>query len=863
MTLATGTRLGPYEILAPLGAGGMGEVYRARDAKLGRDVAIKVLPERLAADADALSRFDREARAVAALSHPNILSIFDFGREEGLAFAVMELLDGETLRERLSLGALPTRKALEYAAQVARGLAAAHEKGIVHRDLKPENIFITGDGRVKILDFGLAKVASPEADQTKSPTVAAATEPGTVMGTAGYMSPEQVRGKPADQRSDIFSFGSILFEMLTGERAFRGDSAAETMAAIAQKDPPEVSGVDAALAPGLDRIVRHCLEKSPSERFQSASDLAFDLESAAGRSASSGASTLTAAAPRRRRRLPLALSAIALAGLALGVGYLLGRGAGHAPIPRFSPLTFRRGTIRSARFAPDGQTIVYGAAWQGAPIRLFTARRDSLEAGRIDLPDADIFAINRNGEMAVSLGRHYLSTHHAIGTLAVVPLSGGAPRETLEKVEDADWSPDGKDLAVVHEVAGRSQLELPIGKVLYVSVGWLSHPRVSPDGTLVAFFEHPRRYDNRGTLAVVDRSGKTRMRSTEEDSESGLAWSPDGREVWYSAGYGLSGSDVFSIDLRGRRRVLYRATGDVTLLDVSRDGRTLLARQGNQREMRALRAGETQERDLSWLDWTYPRDISRDGSQVLFDESGYGGGPGYSVFVRKTDASPAVRLGDGNGQALSPDGKLVISVPITPPERIVLLPTGAGQPRRLEGPAEVHAARWFPDGKRILLEGHEVGHGVRLYVQDLAGGGPKPITSEGVRLFSGGELSNDGRRVAATGPDQKAYIYPAYPADGDRGEKPTPIPGWGDNDEPCGWTEDDHSLFVYAHGELPARVVRLDLATGKREPFRDVLPTDAAGVVTIVPLLFTPDGRSYVYSYPRILSQLYVGDGLQ
>jgi Tol biopolymer transport system component/tRNA A-37 threonylcarbamoyl transferase component Bud32 len=857
MTLAAGTKLGPYEILSPLGAGGMGEVYKARDAKLGRNVAVKVLPEGLATDADSLSRFEREARAVAALSHPNILSIFDFGRQEGIAFAVMELLDGETLRERLSAGALPTRKAIEYGAQIARGLAAAHEKGIVHRDLKPENIFITGDGRVKILDFGLAKVDVPQSDETKSPTVAAATQPGTVMGTVGYMSPEQVRGKPADQRSDIFSFGSILFEMLTGERAFRGDSAAETMAAIAQKDPPEVSGVEAALAPGLDRIVRHCLEKSPSERFQSASDLAFDLESAVGRS--SGASAVRSAGPRRRRWLPLALSAIAIAGLALGVGFLLGRGAGRSTIPRFSPLTFRRGTIRSARFAPDGQTIVYGAAWQGSPIRLFTARRDSLEAGRIDLPDADIFAINRNGEMAVSLGRHFLSTHHAIGTLAVAPLSGGAPRETLEKVEDADWSPDGKELAVVHDVAGRSRLELPIGKVLYESVGWLSHPRVSPDGTLVAFFEHPGRYDNRGTLAVVDRSGKKRMRSTEENSESGLAWSPDGKEVWYSAGYGLSGTDVFAIDLRGRRRVLYRATGDVTLLDASRDGRTVLARQGNQREMRSLRAGETQERDLSWLDWTYPRAISRDGNLVLFDESGYGGGPGYSVFVRKTDGSPAVRLGEGNGQALSPDGKLVISVPITPPYRIVLLPTGAGQPRRLEGGVEVHAARWFPDGKRILLEGHEDGHGVRLYGQDLAGGGPRPITPEGVRLFSGGELSNDGRRVAAVGPDQKAYIYST---DGGGGE-PTSIPGWGDNDEPCGWTEDDRGLYVYAHGELPARVVRLDLATGKREPFREVLPTDPAGVVTIVPLLFTPDGRSYVYSYPRILSQLYVGEGLQ
>ena len=854
MTLAAGTKLGPYEILAPIGAGGMGEVYKARDAKLGRDVAVKVLPERLTADADSLSRFEREARAVAALSHPNILSIFDVGREEGLTYAVMELLDGETLRERLSAGALPTRKAVEYAAQVARGLAAAHEKGIVHRDLKPENVFITGDGRVKILDFGLAKVAALESDQTKSPTVVAATEPGTVMGTVGYMSPEQVRGKPADQRSDIFSFGSILFEMLTGERAFRGDSAAETMAAIAQKDPPEVSGVEAALAPGLDRIVRHCLEKSPSERFQSARDLAFDLESAAGRS--SAVPAVASAGPRRLRWLPLGLSAIAIAGLALGIGFLLGREAGRTTFPRFSPLTFRRGTIRSGRFAPDGVTIVYGAAWQGAPIRLFTARRDSLEAGRIDLPDADIFAINRNGEMAVSLGRHFLSTHHALGTLAVAPLSGGAPRETLEKVEDADWSPDGKELAVIHEVAGRYRLELPIGKVLYDSVGWLSHPRVSPDGTLVAFFDHPLRFDNRGTLVVVDRSGKKRMQSTEEDSESGLAWSPDGKEIWYSAGYGLSGSDVFAIDLRGRRRVLYRATGDVNLLDVSRDGRILLARQGNQREMRVLRPGEAQERDLSWLDWTYPRDISGDGNVVLFDESGYGGGPGYSVFVRKTDGSPAVRLGEGNGQGLSLDGKLVISIPITPPYRIVLLPTGAGQPRRLEGSVEVHSARWFPDGKRILFEGHEAGRGARLFGQDLAGGGPRAITPEGVRLFSGRELSHDGRWVAAIGPDQKAYIYPV-----DGGE-PRPIPGWGDNDELCGWTDDGRGLFVYAHGELPAKVFRLDLATGKRQPWREVLPTDSAGVVTIVPLLFTPDGRSYVYSYPRILSQLYVGEGL-
>jgi Serine/threonine protein kinase len=539
--------LGPYEIISALGAGGMGEVYRARDTRLGREVAIKVLPQKLSADADALARFEREARAVAALSHPNILALHDFGREGTVVYAVMELLDGETLRERLSAGALPARKAIEYAVQIAQGLAAAHEKGVVHRDLKPENLFVTRDGRVKILDFGLAKVAGSGGELTTSPTVAA-TEPGTVLGTVGYMSPEQVRGQLADHRSDIFSFGSILYEMLAGQRAFRSDSAAETMAAIAQKDPPELSGVDTALAPSLDRIVRHCLEKSPGERFQSARDLAFDLDSVAGRSIPAGVTATTAA--KRARRLPLGLAAIAVAGLVFFLGLLLGRGTGRQTFPHFTPLTFRRGTIRSARFAPDGSTIVYGAAWQGTRIRLFTARRDSPESGRVDLPEADIFGINKNGEMAISLGRRFLTTHHSIGTLAVAPLSGGAPREILENVEDADWSPEGKDLAVVHEAEGRFRLEFPIGKVLYESVGWITHPRVSYDASLVAFFDHPSRFDNRGTVAVVDRSGKKRTLTAEENSESGLAWSPDGKEIWYSAGYGLSGDNIFAVDLK-------------------------------------------------------------------------------------------------------------------------------------------------------------------------------------------------------------------------------------------------------------------------------------------------------------------------
>src|SRR6476659_3745150 len=316
MPLVAGARLGPYEIIAPLGAGGMGEVYRARDTRLERDVAIKILPARLSGDPAALTRFEREAKSVAALSHPSILAIFDVGTADGVSYAVMELLTGETLRARLADGPLPVRKALDYAIQISNGLGAAHQKGIVHRDLKPENLFLTNEGRVKILDFGLARQSGlPDTADANSPTVAGSTEPGTVLGTVGYMSPDQVRGFSADARSDIFSFGAVLYEMLSGGRAFKGESAAETMTAILTKDPPELSEANPSLPPAVERIVHHCLEKLPEQRFQSSYDVAFDLE------ALSTSSGKTPALVRRGRITGRrAVSAIALltAGLVLG-----------------------------------------------------------------------------------------------------------------------------------------------------------------------------------------------------------------------------------------------------------------------------------------------------------------------------------------------------------------------------------------------------------------------------------------------------------------------------------------------------------------------------------------------------------------
>jgi serine/threonine protein kinase len=345
VTLAAGSRLGPYEIIAPLGAGGMGEVYRARDSRLGREVAIKVLPERLAADPESRERFEREARAVASLSHPNILAIHDFGVEAGVAYSVTELLEGETLRGRIGDSPMPARKVLEFARQMARGLAAAHEKGIVHRDLKPENIFVTGDGQVKILDFGLAKIAAGEGmPLTEMLTLQGGTTPGTVMGTMGYMSPEQVRGQPADHRTDLFSFGAIVYEMLSGRRAFRRDTAADTMSAILKEEPPELSGIQAGIAPGLERLVHHCLEKSPAERFQSARDLAFHLEAIStvtGPGASASPGTGLGARPARwsprSRPHVMAFPAGPPGPAHAAQPELLGRGPGAVGLPRRAP----------------------------------------------------------------------------------------------------------------------------------------------------------------------------------------------------------------------------------------------------------------------------------------------------------------------------------------------------------------------------------------------------------------------------------------------------------------------------------------------------------------------------------------------
>jgi Tol biopolymer transport system component len=858
LTLSAGTKLGPYEIAAPIGAGGMGEVYRAKDARLKRDVAIKVLPATFSSDADRLRRFEQEAQTAGGLNHPNITAVHDFGTNpsDGSPFIVTELLEGETLRARMSGGAIPVRKATDFAIQLANGLAAAHEKGIVHRDLKPENVFLTSDGRVKILDFGLAKLTQPEGQQQQHSNLptAAGTEPGVVLGTLGYMAPEQVKGRPADARSDIFSFGAILYEMLSGSRAFHRDTAAETMSAILREEPPDLSATNKNVQPGLERVIRHCLEKNPEERFHSAHDLAFDLRALSDASATAITAATGKFAVRPASRRAVWITA-ALGIVAAAAAFFLGRTTIHDTPPSFKQLTFRRGQIFAARFAPDGQTVVYSGAWDGKPMEIFVGRPESPESRPFGLAGAEVLSISKTGDMAVSLNRRVPGGFRRSGTLAQLSVAGGAaPREILKEVEWADWGPDGKSLAIARSIPKGMRVEYPIGKGLYETSAWVSHLRVSPDGDRVAFVDHATPNDDGGSIAVVDRAGKRTSWSQPYASAQGIAWAPDGSEIWFTAAE-VGGNRAIYSTRGGRVRLRGRVPGNMTLQDVSRDGRLLITRDTQRTEILGWPQGETKERDLTWLDWSLPATLSLDGKTILFSESGEGGGAGYSVYIRKTDGSPAVRLGEGSAQDLSPDGEWALAIvhPASDPQ-LAAYPTGAGEPKLFpkDGVA-VFGAGFMPGGKQILFTGSEPGHGSRVYLRDFAGGKPRALTPEG---YVGFLVAPDGKSMMVRGPDRKRYIYPLA------GGEPVPIPGFDEGDAFDQLSADGRFLYTHRTAEVPLNEQRLELATGRRELWKTLMPADGAGV-SQVSAVITPDGSSHAISYVRTLSDLFLVDGIK
>jgi eukaryotic-like serine/threonine-protein kinase len=760
--ISTGTRLGPYEILAPLGAGGMGEVFKARDTKLGRDVAVKVLSERSLEDEEGRARFEREARALAALNHPNIAAIYSFEEISGRHFLIQELLEGETLRQRLAEGPLPVRKAVELARQIAEGLAAAHERGIVHRDLKPENIFVTREARAKILDFGLAKEVGREApsSETHSPTVARQTEPGTVMGTVGYMSPEQVRGLPSDARSDLFSFGAVLYEMLTGRRAFQKETAAETMTAILREDPPDLASSGAPAPPALERIVRHCLEKVPEERFRSAHDLAFALEAVSGSSSTSSAALpAPRVAPSRRAVLAFALLAAGvLAGFSLD--RILHRSPASGPVA-IRPIT-SSGRDAEPAVSPDGKTIAFSSNRDGKP-RIWLKQ----------LPGGQEVALTSGEDHSPRFspdGAQLLFTRQHPGAgighadLFRVPILGGEPRKLIPDVGDADFSPDGRQIAFTRN---SSQPGVLAAELLLVATDGgeprrlarfektiLFAPRFRPDGRSVVVTSI--RWGASGVqFEIVDLDGKkvsTLEPPPSLGGASSAAWLAGGNEIVYSQAllvrYG--GSQIVRQNVgNGRSKPLLWAPFETTALDVLPDGR-LLADFASTRQSLTEVPLRSVSPGTRWLTRGTGTDrqpaFSPDGEWVAFSSNRSGNLEIWEISrktgaVRRLTEDPA----DDWDPGFTPDGRLIWSSGRSGHLEIWIADADGSAPRRLtDDGTDAQNPTATPDGWIVYCSAHEKKAGLWKVRVD-GSQATQLVTSHDTNLP---DVSPDGRYVA-------------------------------------------------------------------------------------------------------------------
>ena len=828
--LVGGQMVGPFRVVDYLATGGMGEVYLADDTRLGRKVALKLLPPQFTADADRVRRFEQEARAASSLNHPNIVTIHEIGETDSLHYIATEFVDGETLREHMANARMTTGEVLGVAAQVASALQAAHEAGVMHRDIKPENIMLRRDGLVKVLDFGLAKLApwQSAAVDADGPTKSLVeTNPGSVMGTAAYMSPEQARGLEVDGRTDIFSLGVMIYEMLAGRVPFGGATTSDVIAAIL-KDEPMSLARDAPEAPaGLRQLVKRALAKSRDDRYQTVTELSGDLQRLRGE-------VEPDAKTRHWRSAVLGLGVVLLVfALITVIPSQRGRVEAPRPKPTSRSLTFRSGFINGARFAPDGKTVLYSAGFDGRPLELFTTDVEGSESRAFGIPSAGIKSVSPAGEVAVLLDSELSWSESRNGTLAVVPLTGGAPRALLQGVDEADWAPDGKTLAIVRAEEGEQQLEYPVGDVLYRSSGWIDYPRVSPQGDKIAFLEHPLG-DNSGSVAVLDlKTKKTSLVSTGWKSVKGLDWSPAGDEIWFGGSRVSKKQNIYAVTVSGRERTVFEGQAYVILDDISPDGRALVSYGNTHSHMVALSGNSASEAVGTPFAWSTSADLSADGKTLLFYEWGYESGHEVnapSVYVRKLDGGEAVRLGEGKALALSPDGRWALAVQESTPPQLVLLPTGGGEPRALpnHGIKEYYYASWFPDGRQILFAARESGDDalLRSYAQDTESGEAHPLMDEGIVAL---RVSPDGRRVVAWHPEGRYYLYTLD------GTTPTPIPGLeSDEDEPIQWSADGRALFVRGPGDFASKLYRVEIASGRRRLWKEIIPSNPVGLIGLV-----------------------------
>jgi eukaryotic-like serine/threonine-protein kinase len=856
-----GESLRHYRIEAKLGAGGMGVVYRALDTHLDRSVAVKVLPSTAVANADRRARFSQEAKSASALSNRHIVTIFDIdtGQVDGqpVDFIAMEYVSGKTLDRLIGRKGMRMSEALRYAIQIADGLAAAHSAGIVHRDLKPANVIVNEQGEIKILDFGLAKLTEIEEPDvfavTQSVHVDAAlrTEAGTIIGTVAYMSPEQADGHVVDARSDIFSFGAVLYEMVTGRRAFGGDSKLSTLASVLHSEPAPLNQNGAEVPRDVERIISRCLRKDAQRRWQNIADVKVALEDVLDELESGRLNAPEVAGPAKPRRGLQVLLWSALIAIALAAGIFGGWKVLKPAQPAYERLTYRRGEIASAKFSPDGQTVVLSAQWASEAANIFSLRPGSREYRSLDLPGARILSISSTGEMAILLAS---TSNGTAGTLARVPLSGGAPREILENVNDADWSPDAATLAVLRTTGGKNRIEYPIGTVRYESDGLAPKGlRVSPHGDRIAFFEPDAGGDY--AVTVLDLNGKKQILSRGWQQTLGLAWSSNGDEIWFGAGKAGGGPALRAVTLRGKERMLAEPPATMIVDDITRDQKVLMTVVDSRLGISGLSPGATQERDLSWFNASRIFDISADGSTILFEELSYGDARNPAIYLRKTDGSPAVRLGDGNRPALSPDGKWVACILNDGPKtQLTLLPTGAGEARTIGTPGMLYdRVEWFPDGQKLLFTGSLQGGRSRTYLEDVHGGAPSPVTAAGVAAT---RVSPDGKYVTAVD-GGKMNVLPTTGGD------PRAVLDIQPGESVLRWSADGRFLFLQQTAGLASvKIKRLDLASHREELWKEIHPADPVGV-RIVDVVLTPDGNAYAYSFQRDIGTLYLASGLR
>ena len=875
MALAVGDRIGPYDIAGSLGAGGMGEVYRATDTRLGRAVAIKVLNAARLSTAAEIERFEREARAIARLNHPNICTLHDVGKFEDVPFLVMELVEGMTLAERLERGPIALDEALATGAQIAKALDVAHGSGVVHRDLKPGNVMLTPNG-VKLLDFGLAKLRDGEyGDSWDAATrsLLRLTHEGTVLGTLPYMAPEQVEGLEADARTDIFALGVVLYEMISGEAPFRGDSRASLAAAILTNQPPALTSRAGSIPATLDRVVQKCLAKNPEQRWQSARDVAQALEWGAADSARDREAS-RAAVRHSWRAAAIAVAAIAAA---LGCAALVMWASGWPPAI-FSPsgsagvfrqVTFRRGAVSSARFTADGQSFVYSASWENGPWRIYLGRPLSPDVRDLGVDGARILSISRVGDMAVLMGAQNIIRVLGTRTLARVPMAGGARRDLEPGIVDADWVPGTETLAAVRDPGGGRQwtVEFPLGTVVHETrAAWSL--RVSPDGTRVAFFDGPNYFEQTpaSTIIVVDRSGR-KSTVARNMTGIGLAWAPRGDEIWFTAVLPGNTPRLRATTLTGVERTVTGATDWLVLHDIAADGRVLLSRNTVRNGMSCQSKTDARENELEWMLSNIVWGLSDDGTTVVFSDalSGMTAAGNPSVFLRRLDGSAAIPLGEGFEPKLSPDGKWVL---VRVGDNYSLLPTGTGSFLKL-GKGDLGrllGAAWFPDSKRIVFAAIPPGDTrARGYVQEVPDGTPRPITPRAVYLSGKPATVHDDHLVLGLAEAEDRWTIYSL-----NGGAPRVIPGLTGRDIPIQWSPDGRFLYLYTGfrggGPTPPAfdVFRVDVANGRRTLWKSLQPQNPVGVESMPgTVVMTRDAGTYCYSYLRRVGDLFVVEGLK